>query len=68
MSRSPFDDFDTQVQSDEITPENIEWEQDFLNWYCSQVSPWKVYEVDCDDGTHGDRIFEWVGYSDPSLL
>lgn len=58
-----FDDFDTQ-----ITPEELKWEEEFLEFYYSQLapppSPWKIYEVDCDDGTHGDRIWEWVGYPD----
>ena len=31
-----FDDFDTQVQSDEF---------------------WDIYDVDCDDGTHDDKIY-----------
>ena len=24
------------------------------------MSNWKCYEVDCDDGTHGDVIYEYV--------
>ena len=42
----PFDDFDTQVQSDELKEA-----QDFLNWVSLQTSPWEAYEVDDDDGT-----------------
>lgn len=57
-----YDDFDTQ-----ITPEEIAWEQEFLDWFSTQFSPYKVYEVDCDDGTHGDLIYEWIGYPDFSL-
>ena len=60
-----FDDFDTQRQCDEVSPEEIEWEEEFLAWFSSQISPWMVYEVDCDDGTHGDLIYEWVGHPDP---
>lgn len=58
-----FDDFDTQIQADELA-----WEQDFLAWYATQISPYKVYEVDCDDGTSGDLIYEWVGHPDFSLM
>ena len=47
-----FDDFDTQ-----ITPEEMEWEQQFLEWYYSQISPYKVYEVQDSD----DLIYEWQG-------
>ena len=68
MSKSPFDDFDTQIQSDEISSDELEWEREFLVWYCSQISPWKVYEVDCDDGTHGDLVYEWTGRPDPVLF
>ena len=31
MPRSPYDDFDTQIQSDEF-----EWEREFLEWCYSQ--------------------------------
>lgn len=76
-----FDDFDTQVQSDEIIPEEYddwlqsagitpeEFEADMramdklVDWY---FSPWNGYKVDCDDGTHGDMIYEWAGYVMPS--
>lgn len=50
-----FDDFDTQVQSDEIIPEEYD------DWVATLDSPWKAYEVDCDDGTQGDIVYEWVG-------
>jgi len=46
---SQFDDFDTQV-----TPEEIEWEEEFLRWFYSQLSPYKVYEVQDSD----DLIYE----------
>ena len=54
-----FDDFDTQVQSDEQNPE------EYYNWlaYCarsyeiSEREAYDTYEVDCDDGTHGDVIY-----------
>ncbi len=54
-----FDDFDTQVQSDEIVPE------EYYDWiaYCAQAyeaserEAYDVYEVDCDDGTSGDVIY-----------
>ena len=77
-----FDDFDTQIQSDEIIPEEYEdWLQgigvtpeefeadmkamdSLVDWY---FSPWNAYEVDCDDGTHGDKIYEWAGYIMPSF-
>lgn len=76
-----FDDFDTQIQSDEIIPEEYddwlqsvgitpeEFEADMKamaeldDWI---FSPWQTYEVDCDDGTHGDKIYEWAGYIVPS--
>ena len=57
-----FDDFDTQKQSDEDT-----WESEFLEWFSSQISPYMVYEVDCDDGTEGDLIYEWTGHPDFSI-
>lgn len=44
-----FDDFDTQ-----ITPEEKEWEDEFLQWFYSQLSPYKVYEVQGSD----DLIYE----------
>lgn len=71
-----FDDFDTQIQSDEIIPEEYEdWLQsigvtpeefeadmkamaELEDWI---FSPWQTYKVDCDDGTHGDVIYEYVG-------
>ena len=46
-----FDDFDTQV-----APEEMNWEQEFLAWYYSQLSPYKVYEVQGSD----DLIYECV--------
>ena len=46
---SQFDDFDTQV-----TPEELEWEDEFLRWFYSQLSPYKVYEVQGSD----DLIYE----------
>lgn len=52
-----FDDFDTQV-----TPEEINWEQEFLAWYYSQLSPYKVYEVQGSD----DLIYECIEFSEPS--
>ena len=58
-----IDDFDTQ-----ITPEEMKWEEEFLLWhYTENSSPWKIYDVDCDDGTHGDKIWEWVGYPDAPI-
>lgn len=42
-----FDDFDTQQQVDEIMDE-------FVYHYFVE------YPVDCDDGTTGDVILEWV--------
>ena len=45
-----FDDFDTQRQSDEYFNED---ERYFF---------FKEYEVDCDDGTQGDVIYEGVYY------
>lgn len=59
---SPFDDFDMQRQSDEDA-----WAREFLEWFSMQISPYKVYEVDCDDGTRGDLIYEWTGHPDFSL-
>lgn len=59
----PFDDFDTQKQSDEETS----WFEEFWAWFCTQISPYKVYEVDDDDGTEGDLIYEWTGRPDPKL-
>lgn len=72
-----FDDFDTQVQSDEIIPEEYddwlqsvditpeEFEAD-MRAMDSLVdwyfSPWDAYKVDCDDGTYGDVIYEWAGH------
>lgn len=51
-----FDDFDITRQSDEdICLE--QWFNDFCEWFDSQISPYKVYEVDCDDGTRGDLIY-----------
>jgi hypothetical protein len=62
-----FDDFDIQVQSDEIIPEEFEADMRamdrLVDWY---FSPWDGYRVDCDDGTHGDVIYEWAGYVIPS--
>ena len=54
-----YDDFDTQIQSDEIIPE------EYYDWlrYCaqaheaSQQEAYECYEVDCDDGTQGDVIY-----------
>lgn len=46
-----YDDFDTQIQSDEL-----EWEREFLAWYESQLSPYKVYEVQGSD----DLIYESI--------
>ena len=51
-----FDDFDITRQSDEDTCLE-QWFNDFCEWFDSQISPYKVYEVDCDDGTHGDLIY-----------
>ena len=42
-----FDDFDTQVQIDEIVDETV------YHYFAG-------YPVDCDDGTIGDVIYEWV--------
>lgn len=56
---TPFDDFDTQIH-----PEELAWEREFLSWLSTQISPYKVYEVDCDDGTQGDLIYEWTGHPD----
>ena len=42
-----FDDFDTQRQSDE-------YGDSFVYGYFYE------YDVDCDDGTTGDKIYEWI--------
>jgi hypothetical protein len=42
-----FDDFDTQRQCDEYPEAEV-----YRYFY--------EYEVDCDDGTTGDKIYEWV--------
>ena len=42
-----FDDFDTQIQIDEIVDETV------YHYFAE-------YPVDCDDGTIGDVIYEWV--------
>lgn len=60
MSKNPFDDFDTQRQCDEVSPN----EEEYLVWLTTQNTSWVVYEVNCDDGTHGDLIYEWGGHSD----
>lgn len=49
-----FDDFDTQRQIDETVEE-------FVYHYFAE------YPVDCDDGTAGDMIFEWVK-SNPNFV
>ena len=62
----PIDDFSSQLQSDEFIPPEEEWihEKEDL---ATPVCHWKVYDVDCDDGTHGDRIYEWVCPSSKNL-
>ena len=54
-----FDDFDTQIQSDEIIPEEYDdWVRFCAGAYeVSEQEKYDVYEVDCDDGTHGDVIY-----------
>lgn len=42
-----YDDFDTQRQVDEMVEEIV------YHYFAE-------YPVDCDDGTTGDVIFEWV--------
>ena len=51
-----FDDFDTQVQSDELIPDG-----EFYDIVC------KEYDVDCDDGTSGDKVYEWI-YTHPNFV
>lgn len=51
-----FDDFDTQIQSDEIyirmkVGEYLESEAEIRDNF------WDKYDVDCDDGTNGDEIY-----------
>lgn len=48
-----FDDFDTQVQADEISREELQYWDD-LTHMCH--NDWLIYPVDCDDGTSGDMI------------
>ena len=47
-----FDDFTTEKQSDEYT-----WWDEMIEFIDTLISPYAVYEVDCDDGTHGDLIY-----------
>lgn len=69
-----FDDFDIMRQADEwptqsegIIPEKYEdWLQS-IETTQDEVEPdgrvsfhWKTHEVDCDDGTHGDIIYEYI--------
>ena len=51
-----FDDFDTQIQIDEIylrmkTNEYFESESEGKDDF------WEKYDVDCDDGTQGEAIY-----------
>ncbi len=51
-----FDDFDTQIQSDEIyvrmkVGEYIESESEGTDNF------WEKYNVDCDDGTYGEVVY-----------
>lgn len=69
-----FDDFDIMRQADEwpATPEeiipeeyedwlqNIETTQDEVELDRCISFHWKTHEVDCDDGTHGDIIYEYI--------
>ena len=48
-----LDDFITQKQSDE----DYSWFDVMNEFIYSLISPYKVYEVDCDDGTSGDLIY-----------
>ena len=64
------DEYDDWLQSVGITPEEFEADMkamkamdEIIDWY---FSPWQAYEVDCDDGTSGDKIYEWSGYIVPS--
>ena len=58
-----FDDFDAQVQSDEINPAEYEdWLRIVYGSYArsseiSRQEAYNTYIVDCDDGTHGDVIY-----------